>query len=128
MLGAMSTEKLFEEVPEEARPTFSRLVREGVRSPAAMREQIPHYLESIRLASTQGGPPFSVGQAIARDCITLLDAWDSHSEESRALIRGAVEYFLLPRDGDDDLATPHGLDDDAAVVRAVMAHLAARTD
>ena len=122
----MSTEALLEEVPEGARATFSRLVREGVRSPAAMREQIPHYLESIRLASTQGGPPFSVGKAIARDCETLLDAWETHDEDGRALIRGAVEYFLLPRDGDDDLATPQGLDDDAAVVRAVIAHLGAR--
>jgi uncharacterized membrane protein YkvA (DUF1232 family) len=34
-------------------------------------------------------------------------------------IVAAVEYFLLPRDGDDDLAYQDGLDDDAAVVTVV---------
>jgi hypothetical protein len=34
-----------------------------------------------------------------------------------------VEYFLLCRDGDDDLASPEGLDDDAAVVRTVRRYV-----
>lgn len=111
-------------LPEEARSTFARLMERAVRSPDAMREQIPHYVVAIeRAAATGYGPPLSVGKAIAADCEALLDAWDSLDDNGRRLVRGAVEYFLLSRDGDDDLATPEGLDDDAEVVKAVRAHL-----
>ena len=89
-----------------------------------MREQLPHYLRAIEEAAANGaGPAASLGHAIARDCEVLLDAWDRLDEDGRGLARAAVQYFLLCRDGDDDLATPEGLDDDAAVVSIVRAHL-----
>jgi len=112
-------------LPEEARTTFARLMERAVRSPDAMREQIPHYVTAIERAAVSGyGPPLSVGKAIAADCEALLDAWAQLDDNGRRLVRAAVEYFLLSRDGDDDLATPEGLDDDAEVVKAVRAHLA----
>lgn len=108
------------ELPEEARTTFARLMERTVRSPAAMREQIPHYMAAIERAAAAGyGPPVAVGQAIADDCNALLDAWDSLDARNQTVARAAVEYFLLSRDGDDDLATPEGLDDDAIVVATV---------
>lgn len=111
-------------LPEEARHSFLRLMERTVRSPEAMREQIPHYVAVIeRAAATGQGPPLRVGKTIAKDCEALLDAWEQVTEPDRALIRAAVEYFLLSRDGDDDLATPEGLDDDAAVVVAVRQFL-----
>ena len=111
------------ELPEEARATFARLLGSTVRPPERLREQIPHYVAAIERASANGGPDIEVGRRIARGCERLLDAWDTSDEEGRALIRAAVEYFLLARDGDDDLASPDGLDDDDAVVAAVIARL-----
>ena len=111
------------ELPEEARASFSRILGNAVRSPAGLREQLPHYLQAIERAASHGGPPLAVGTTIARDCEALLDAWDRLDEAGQRLARAAVEYFLLCRDGDDDLATPEGLDDDAAVVSTVRRHL-----
>lgn len=111
------------ELPEEARASFTRILAHAVRTPTGLREQLPLYLHAIERASTQGGPPAELGHAIARDCEALLDAWDGLDEDGQRLARAAVEYFLLCRDGDDDLASPEGLDDDAAVVSTVRAHL-----
>lgn len=110
-------------LPEAARASFARILGNAVRSPTGLREQLPHYLQAIERAASRGGPPLAVGRAIAVDCEALLDAWDRLDEAGQRLARAAVEYFLLCRDGDDDLATPEGLDDDAAVVSAVRSHL-----
>lgn len=111
------------ELPEEARASFARILGSAVRSPVGLREQLPHYLQAIERAAARGGPLPAVGRAIASDCEALLDAWDGLEESGQRLARAAVEYFLLCRDGDDDLASPEGLDDDAAVVSAVRRHL-----
>ncbi len=114
---------IFAALPEEARASFARILRAAVRSPTGLREQLPLYLQAIERAATRGGPPMAVGRAIAADCEALLDAWERLDEAGQRLARAAVEYFLLCRDGDDDLASPEGLDDDAAVVSTVRAHL-----
>jgi hypothetical protein len=111
------------ELPEEARATFQRLLGSTVRPPDRLREQIPHYVAAIERASTHGGPDIAIGKRIASGCERLLDAWHDVDDDGRRLIRAAVEYFLLARDGDDDLASPDGLDDDDAVVAAVIARL-----
>jgi hypothetical protein len=111
------------ELPEEARASFARIFSAAVRSPTGLREQLPLYLQAIERAASRGGPSMAVGQAIARDCEALLDAWEQLDETGQRLARAAVEYFLLCRDGDDDLASPEGLDDDAVVVSTVRAHL-----
>ncbi len=110
-------------LPEEARGTFGRLLDKAVREPAQLREQLPHYLEVIERASERDGPPAEIGRKIAADCEALLDAWPQLDARGQRLARAAVEYFLLCRDGDDDLATPDGLDDDDRVVAAVRTHL-----
>jgi hypothetical protein len=110
-------------LPEEARASFLRILGNAVRSPAGLREQLPLYLQAIERAATRGGPSFATGRAIADDCEALLTAWEGLDEGGQRLARAAVEYFLLCRDGDDDLATPEGLDDDAAVVSTVRRSL-----
>jgi hypothetical protein len=110
-------------LPEEAQASFARILSNAVRSPTGLREQLPLYLHAIERAATRGGPSLAIGHAIARDCEALLSAWDGLDEPGQRLARAAVEYFLLCRDGDDDLATPEGLDDDAAVVSTVRGFL-----
>jgi len=111
-------------MPLEARATFERLFGTGIRGPEQLREQIPHYVRTIeQAASEHEALDPTIGRRIARDCEELLDAWDGFETEPRALIRAAVEYFLLMRDGDDDLTSPDGLADDEAVVKAVRRYL-----
>ena len=124
MIAAMAEfHPILAKLPEEARGAFERLMNKAVREPSQLRTQIPHYLEVIERAAERDGPPAELGRAIAQDCEALLDAWPTLGADGHKLVRAAVEYFLLCRDGDDDLATPDGLDDDAAVVTAVRAHL-----
>ncbi len=111
-------------LPPESRASFARILETAIRSPAGLREQLPLYLRALERAAAHGGPPIAVGRAIAADCDALLDAWEQLDEAGQRLARAGVEYFLLCRDGDDDLASPEGLDDDAAVVKAVRAQLA----
>jgi len=122
MAGAVE-HPIVAELPEEARASFLRILGNAVRSAAGLREQIPHYLLAIERAASRGGPSLAVGTTIASDCEALLDAWDGLDEAGQRLARAAVEYFLLCRDGDDDLASPEGLDDDAAVVSTVRRYL-----
>ncbi|MGF1596603.1 MAG: hypothetical protein ACFCVK_06680 [Acidimicrobiales bacterium] len=60
-----------------------------------------------------------IGSSLAR----LLSADNGYSPDDRALIRGAVEYFLLTEDASSDLDDPLGFDDDARVVNSVLVKL-----
>jgi hypothetical protein len=53
----------------------------------------------------------------------LCDAAAGLDEHQRALVRGAVEYFVLDRDVVADTVDVVGFDDDARVVNAVTAAL-----
>lgn len=108
-------------MPEEARATFARLVLEDrERDIEALLVQIDAYLETIEdAAKTLPHINRDLATRIAESCRELLTMHDAASPTDRRHIVAAVEYFLLPRDGDDDLAYEGGLDDDAAVVTVV---------
>lgn len=58
---------------------------------------------------------------------TLLSAPTGYAPDERALLRGAVEYFLLAEDAAGDIGSPVGFDDDVAVLNTVLIELE-RTD
>ena len=60
-----------------------------------------------------------VGRQVAGALNELLDNPNGYDDEQRALIRGAVDYFVLTGDDADDLSDPTGFDDDARIVNAV---------
>ena len=63
------------------------------------------------------------------DALTLLvEAAASLDHDQRSLLRGAVEYFLLTTDKDNDVTSPFGLRDDARVLNHVEHNLAASND
>lgn len=59
-------------------------------------------------------------QRIASSITSLLTSGDRFGPEERALIRGAVEYFLLADDAAGDLDDALGFDDDARVLNAML--------
>lgn len=59
-----------------------------------------------------------LAEAIAATLLALLEQPDSLAYEERRLLAGAVEYFVLTGDNDDDLASPVGMVDDAKVTNA----------
>lgn len=60
---------------------------------------------------------------IAGSLLELLDEIESLGFEERRLLAGAVEYFVLSTDTDNDLNSPVGLVDDARVTNATAVAL-----
>ena len=59
-----------------------------------------------------------LAEAVAMTLMALLADRDRLSFEERRLLAGAVEYFVLTGDNDNDMASPVGLVDDAKVTNA----------
>lgn len=109
-----------EGIPASAQSTFERLLGAPARDSDVLRRSVDRYLEAIiEAAQTRTHLDTKLAAAIAKSCHGLIDELPDASVENRRRIVAAVEYFLLPRDGEDDLAYEDGLDDDAMVVTAV---------
>lgn len=80
---------------------------------------IDMHIDHIR---TNAGPATDVETAvmIAKTLCKLLASGIDFDDEARAQIRGAVEYFLLTDDAEDDMENVLGFDDDARVVNTVL--------
>lgn len=113
-----------EGIPPSAASTFDRLLGVAAREPDVLRRSVDRYLETIvEAAQTRTHLDTKLAAAIAASCHGLIDELPNASAENSRRIVAAVEYFLLPRDGEDDLAYVDGLDDDAMVVTAVASIL-----
>ena len=109
-----------EGIPAAAESTFERLLGAAAREPEVLRRSVDRYLEAIiEAAQTRPHLDTELAAAIAKSCHGLIHELTHASVENQRRIVAAVEYFLLPRDGEDDLAYEDGLDDDAMVVTAV---------
>ena len=77
------------------------------------------HLDQIR---HQHGPNTDIetAEAISSSLIALLSSDSTFDAGQRALIRGAVEYFLLADDASGDLDDVLGFDDDARVLNSVL--------
>jgi uncharacterized membrane protein YkvA (DUF1232 family) len=117
---ATVADPILSRVPPAALSTFTRLLKKEARGLDVLRRSVDRYLEVIEeAAQTRAHINADLARRIAAACHGLLDVHDDVSAQDQARIVAAVEYFLLPRDGDDDLAYQDGLDDDAAVVTVV---------
>jgi hypothetical protein len=86
-----------------------------------LRRRIANYLELVERASLRPGRlDLDSATAISTVLVTLLDEGDHYDASERALLRGAVDYFVDSDDGAHDLTDALGFDDDARVVNAVL--------
>jgi len=60
---------------------------------------------------------------IAEALGSMIEAAATLDRDQRSLLRGALEYFLLTTDKDNDVTSPVGLRDDARVVNHVALDL-----
>ena len=86
---------------------------------AAMPEVVELHLSQLE---AEAGPnaDLETAQAIGRTLISLLGAGLPLDDPQRALVRGAVEYFLMVDDASGDLDDVLGFDDDARVLNSVL--------
>lgn len=77
------------------------------------------HVDHIRHNASQA-TDVETAQRIGEALIGLVSSGIRFDAEERALIRGAVEYFLLSDDAAGDLDDAVGFDDDARVVNSVL--------
>lgn len=75
-----------------------------------LRRRIDRHVDAIDV---------ELAHKLADALITLADDAAALDADGRALLGGALEYFLLSSDADNDLRSPGGLRDDAEVVAHV---------
>ena len=106
-----------------------RLVAGATETPVAdfpgLTERTERHLAAVEeLAGEDGGVDVDVARRIADALASVLADVparpDAYSSEARALLRGAVEYFILDKDDDTDSEPGIGFDDDARVLNAVL--------
>lgn len=76
----------------------------------------------LDLVKTNAGPSTDVETAelVAQAATELLGFSQEFDRRERALVRGAIEYFILNDDASDDLEDVLGFDDDARVLNSVL--------
>ncbi len=113
-----------EGIPSAAAELFARLYEEPLEETESLKRAVIDYVATFDPTSTRGQVvnPIEAMQ-LSRACVGLLDrTGDGAAEESRRLVQAACRYFVLEDDAMKDTQTG-GLEDDAAVVRAVARHL-----
>lgn len=88
------------------------------------RDRVEGHLSLLQAAySVNDMVDVGLASAVARSLLALIDDATSFGFEERRLLAGAVEYFVLTGDSDNDMVSPVGLVDDAKVTNATAAAL-----
>lgn len=106
----------------DSRPVVERLLAEPPWSVTQLRADLDAFDETLgENASTLAD--LDTAQALILGCHALLDLVKQPDERARRLLHVAIRYVVLEEDGDGDLDSPFGFDDDVEVFNAVVAEL-----
>lgn len=110
-------------VPKPTRPVIAELLRQPVVTTAGLRKQVcAHALDYVSTAALKRDLDPELARNIEALCLMLLDMVEQGvSEDERAIVQAACEYFVFDDDADGDFDSLTGLDDDAEVVNAALA-------
>ena len=105
----------------DSRSVVAMLLAEPLCSVDVLRAQVLAYREQISAAPRADR---TLGGQLVDGALALLErAGTSPVELDRRLAQVAVRYFVLDDDGDEDLLSPFGFDDDVEVFNAVVLRL-----
>lgn len=103
-----------EELLSDTREIVRLLLEEPLLPLELLGREIASYQHAIHDAAAADR---ELGLALAKGATSLLSS--AVSESTHRLVQVAVRYFVMDDDGDDDLASPFGFDDDVEVFNAV---------
>ncbi|MEZ4320121.1 MAG: hypothetical protein R3F61_21760 [Myxococcota bacterium] len=89
-------------------------------------DELRRQVEAYRTLIDQAGPQadHDLGTNLADRTLRLIDTMAAGcSDLHHRMTQVTVRYFVLDDDGDDDLMSPFGFDDDVEVFNAVVARL-----
>ena len=122
----MTTLKEFlRELPPEARDTFCELYEGDLLPRTALRDEVLSYLRLVQsMAETNRAINDEMAEAVAKRLVSMLKKTGKDAPEfDRRVLQAACRYFCLEGDGEDDLDSEEGFDDDCDVMNAVAEHL-----
>jgi hypothetical protein len=122
----MSTLKLIlRELPPEAREEFAERFDDELVPRTALRDDVLSYLRLVEdMAKLNRIINHQMAEAIAKRLVSMLKKVGKNSPEfDRRILQAACRYFVLEGDGEDDLDSEEGFDDDCEVMNAVAEHL-----
>lgn len=105
--------------PDERSRFLSLCIETSSADLAELSSVVELHLEQVKdLADHR--TDVDTAEKIAAALNALLADVSGYAADQRALVRGAVEYFLLTDDADGDIEDVLGFDDDARVVNSVL--------
>ena len=111
-------------LPAEARQPFAELLSLVKQGSEPNHEELAQHVGMLRAASAEHEfLDLALLETLSEGHAELLDATERLRGEPRAVALAAVAYFLLTDDGDSDLESVVGLEDDAQVFTAVVRYL-----
>jgi hypothetical protein len=114
--------RLFSRLPNEARPYFRRLLDEPPISVEQLLAGLDDHVHAFEIeVRTNEFADVALARELAEKSRALL-AVPALSADQHRIVQAAIRYFVLSQDADDDFGIG-GLDDDEAVVNAVMEYL-----
>lgn len=109
----------YEALLSDARDVVGQLLDEQLVPSDALREEVERYHAHV---VADAGPMTDVqsADALRAATLSLLEQTSAAPEHRRRLAQVAARYFVLENDGEDDLRSPYGFDDDVEVFNAVV--------
>jgi hypothetical protein len=108
----------------DSKPVVQRLLDEAPWSVERLRADLDAFDETLADdASTLAD--LDTAQALILGCHALLDAHPGATGRTLQLLHVAVRYVVIEEDGDGDLDSPFGFDDDVEVFNACAEELGA---
>jgi len=109
---------------EDARVAFAALRGQPAASGQVLEGEIQAFGEAVRVATGHHELlDINLAGALASGCDALLAIAEEVPLARRALIQAAIRYVVLAEDGEHDLESLVGLDDDVLIFNAVAAYV-----
>lgn len=116
----MKEDPILGELLSDTRLVIRKLLAEPLCDAATLRRELDLGGSRYRgLDPNEVMADLALARAIEQRCAEWLDGWEALDPRSRKLAQVALRYFVLEDDGDGDLTSAFGFDDDLEVVNAV---------
>ncbi|MCA9494763.1 MAG: hypothetical protein KC621_32765 [Myxococcales bacterium] len=122
----MSADPLLGELLSDTRDVVRRLMDEPLSTPGGLVSQLDLLAEELSAEGKHLRADLEAGIALVARARTLLERWAELDHRGRRLVQVAVRYLAMEDDGDGDLTSAFGFDDDEEVIDAVERALGGR--
>jgi hypothetical protein len=121
----VTLKEFLRELPPEARTEFADRFEDELVARAVLRDEVMSYLQFMKsMAEFSRVVNAEMADGIAKRLVSMLKKVGKKSPDfDRRVLQAACRYFVEESDGEDDLDSEEGFDDDCDVMNAVALHL-----